>query len=215
MGPKESPWDCRKADGSDGTNILLHIGIFILDTIITYKFEINWIRTSVNHPCLHVPALPFILLSSALILLAGPLGLVIYKRGKETSVLLIIILSSHPFFHFTWHYVCHSKWYSINSTIFSLRLFAFTYLKHCATWSFPFKLSFLCSAKRESMSSIFMGHKVTIYASFISFSNLWALTSISEGIFKIIFCLRNYNNDQRNGSWNKCYSMQAVPTNLE
>lgn len=76
--------------------------------------------------------------------------------------------------------------------------------------SFQVAFLLLCKRGKKEEHIFFMGHKVPILASFINFSNLFTLVSISKDILKIIFCLRNYNNDQRNGSWNKFYSLQAV-----
>lgn len=66
--------------------------------------------------------------------------------------------------------------------------------------SFQVALLLLCERGMKEDIFFLMGHKVAILASFINFSNLCTLLSISKGILKIIFCLRNYNDDQRNGS---------------
>lgn len=64
---------------------------------------------------------------------------------------------------------------------------------------FSFQVISLLLCKADMNEPHVMGHKTTIYTSFISFSTMRSV-SIAKGVFKIIFCLRNYNNDLRNGS---------------
>lgn len=158
MGPKDSSWECRKVGGLDAT-ITQHVGTIILDTIGTYKFEAHLltIKLLCITPLPMVLTPDFILFSLMMVFLAGPLGLVIYKREKGNSA-LIILISLHMFSHFTWRYMCHSKWYSINSIQPQTWItFALTSLKNWATWSFPFKFSFLCSANQGVNGPHFYG----------------------------------------------------------